>query len=138
MFSKILLPTDFSPSANAALQLARRQFPDANRYLLHVLDPSRIASELRSTVSSREERKAMEANVMEQLTDLSEPGEECIVSVGAPVDTILEQANLVEADLIVMGTHGRTGLAHFLNGSVAERIVRYADRPVLIEHEQHD
>lgn len=135
MFTRILLPTDFSTSANTALQLARRNFPDATRYLLHVLDPKRIASELRSTVSAKEEREAMEHKLLKQLKALSEPGEECIVSVGSAVETILDHTNSLNADLIVMGTHGRTGLAHFLNGSVAERVVRYADRPVLIEHE---
>jgi len=136
LFTRLLLPTDFSPSAQAALELARENFPDATRRLLHVLDPGRLASDLNSPVSAREEREETEAGVIAQLNELALPDEEITVRVGTPVDVIIEEADSWEADLIVMGTHGRTGLALFLNGSVAERVVRYSRRPVLIEHER--
>lgn len=135
MFTKILLPTDFTASADAALALARRAFPEAERLLLHVLEPQRIASSLTSSVSAREDRDAFEARLLAQLEASALPGETCKVAVGTPVDTIVAEADAWNADLIVMGTHGRTGLALFLNGSVAERVVRTARRPVLIEHE---
>ncbi|MEZ4234149.1 MAG: universal stress protein [Polyangiaceae bacterium] len=48
-----------------------------------------------------------------------------------PVETILEESNAGLYDLIVVGTHGRTGLSHLLMGSVAERVVRGAACPVL-------
>lgn len=138
MFERILVPTDFSPSAEAALDLARRTFPDATRLLLHVLDPKRIASQLESSVSAKEEREAMEGDLLARLGGIARPGEETAVRVGTAPETILDQARSWDADLIVMGTHGRTGLALFLNGSVAERVVRHARRPVLIEHERPD
>ncbi|MCG8557879.1 MAG: universal stress protein [Proteobacteria bacterium] len=50
---------------------------------------------------------------------------------GTPHVEINRLANVLEAQLIVMGTHGRTGLAHLVMGSVAERVVRSAERPVL-------
>jgi nucleotide-binding universal stress UspA family protein len=50
---------------------------------------------------------------------------------GTPVEEILNAARETSADLIVMGTHGRTGLPHVLLGSVAERVVRSAQCPVL-------
>ena len=53
------------------------------------------------------------------------------IEVGAAVDTVLEAADDVGADLIVVGTHGRTGFAHLVLGSVAERIVRRSTVPVL-------
>jgi nucleotide-binding universal stress UspA family protein len=53
------------------------------------------------------------------------------VQLGHVANTIVEHAKAVHADLIVMGTHGRTGLAHFIIGSVAERVVRLAPCPVL-------
>jgi len=53
------------------------------------------------------------------------------IDVGEPYQTILEVTKEAGYDLIVMGTHGRTGLAHFLMGSVAERVVRQAHSPVL-------
>jgi nucleotide-binding universal stress UspA family protein len=51
--------------------------------------------------------------------------------MGHVAHTIVEYAKAISADLIVMGTHGRTGLAHFIIGSVAERVVRLAPCPVL-------
>ncbi len=53
------------------------------------------------------------------------------VAVGHPFEQILEMAKRESADLIVMGTHGRTGLGHVMLGSVAERVVRLAPCPVL-------
>jgi nucleotide-binding universal stress UspA family protein len=136
MFTRILIPTDFSGSADAALDLARRHFPDATRCLLHVIDPQRVASSSLASVSAGDERRALEDKVLTQLQAHAVPGEECVVRVGSAADTILGKARAWEADLIVMGTHGRTGLDHFLNGSVAEQVVRHARRPVMIEHER--
>lgn len=50
---------------------------------------------------------------------------------GQPAETILRYAKEVEASLLVLGTHGRTGFQHFVLGSIAERVVRLADMPVL-------
>jgi len=55
---------------------------------------------------------------------------------GDPHREIIDYAGEVDADLIVMGTHGRTGLDRYLIGSVAERVVRTADAPVLTVHLQ--
>jgi nucleotide-binding universal stress UspA family protein len=58
---------------------------------------------------------------------------------GAPYATILSQAKEGRFDLIAMGTHGRTGVAHLLLGSVAERVVRTAPCPVLtVRHPEHE
>ena len=54
-----------------------------------------------------------------------------IILFGRPQDEIVKCAEDQKADLIIMGTHGRTGLAHFLVGSVAERVVRTSKVPVL-------
>ncbi len=56
---------------------------------------------------------------------------EVMVRPGIPETAIIEVAAEIRADLIVMATHGRTGLAHFILGSVTETIVREADCPVL-------
>ena len=53
------------------------------------------------------------------------------VTTGDPADAIVSEAAQLGADLIVMGTHGRTGLQHVLLGSVAEKVVRHASCPVL-------
>lgn len=51
---------------------------------------------------------------------------------GFPKEEILNTAKEWEADVIVMGTHGRTGLSHFFQGSIAEHVVRHARVPVLV------
>ncbi|MDZ7708568.1 MAG: universal stress protein [Trueperaceae bacterium] len=138
MFTKILVPTDFSSSADAAIALARENFPNAACRLLHVLDPKRVADPLAGAAPVRAEREALASELAARLDEVARDGDERVVEVGAPVEVILADAEAWRADLIVMGTHGRTGLAHFLNGSVAERVVRRARRPVLIAHDPSD
>jgi nucleotide-binding universal stress UspA family protein len=138
MFTRILVPTDFSPSAEAALALVRERFPDAACRLLHVLDPKRIADPLAGAAPAKAERGALAGELTARLDEVAREGDERVVEVGMPVEVILAEAEAWRADLIVMGTHGRTGLAHFLNGSVAERVARRARRPVLIAHEPSD
>ena len=58
------------------------------------------------------------------------------VLIGGPSHVIIEQATKVNADLIVMGTHGRTGITHLLIGSVAERVIRHAPCPVFVVRER--
>lgn len=135
MFDRILVPTDFSPSAAEALRIAREGFPEAEISLLHVLEPRQVASALKSPVHSADDRQALVAGVLERLTAIARPDELCDVAIGTPYEKILARASEWGADLIVMGTHGRTGLAHLLVGSVAEAVVRHARLPVLIAHE---
>jgi nucleotide-binding universal stress UspA family protein len=54
------------------------------------------------------------------------------IEEGKPSEVILEAADNWQADLIVMGTHGRTGISHLLMGSVAEKVIRYSKKQVLI------
>lgn len=136
MFQRILLPTDFSSSADAALRLARSHFPEAAILLLHVLDPRQLAEQIGPSATADERRDAIEREARDRLAALAGAAEETAVRVGPPAETILLHAKEWDADLIVMGTHGRTGLALFLNGSVAEQVVRHGRLPVLIEHEQ--
>ncbi len=135
MFKRILVPTDFSPAAGEALRLAREGFTGAEIFLLHVLEPKRLADALSSPVHSTDEAKAQGQKLLERLNMLAQAGEERLVEIGGPAETILARAAAWEADLIVMGTHGRTGLANLLMGSVAENVVRRATLPVLIAHE---
>ena len=139
MFSRLLIPLDFSSSSDAALRTARRHFPGAAVQLLHILSAQRIAQlytdTFTSPVDAAEARRTLERESLEQLQKLAQENEECAVLVGQPAEAILEQAAAWHPDLIVMGTHGRTGLAHFLNGSVAEEVVRNARLPVLVVHE---
>jgi nucleotide-binding universal stress UspA family protein len=74
--------------------------------------------------------QSMEAS-LKRLDDVGLQGEPIIVH-GVPFQSIIDTAQDKAVDLIVMGTHGRTGLTHVLMGSVAERVVRMAPCPVLV------
>lgn len=140
MFTRILLPIDLSPSSEAALNVTRQHFPDANIRLLHIIDQQRVADTYKSThasfVAVTEVRKKLESEALGELQKIAKPGEEPMVVVGKAAEMILDHAKEWEPDLIVMGTHGRKGISHFLNGSVAESVVREALVPVLIVHER--
>ncbi len=139
---RILVPTDFSKNADYALQYALTfaRAVGAKLYLLHVVHfPAYTAPQtLRlpgDTVSQVLNGFVKEAK--QRLKELVEKtkGPEVIlppvVHVGLEYTEIAAFAAKEKIDLIIMGTHGRTGLAHAFLGSVAERVVRYAPCPVL-------
>jgi nucleotide-binding universal stress UspA family protein len=143
---RILVPVDFSPPSDRAVRYATTL---ANKFgarvsLLHVVeDPF---------VTGAWQAEAFIANVPELLTELmmgarthlGEMKEELAthgfivdtaVITGPPARAIVDHAAAGHFDLIVMGTHGRTGLSHALLGSVAERVVQKAACPVLTVRE---
>jgi len=138
MFKHILVPVDFSPIGDEALRVARANFPAVQRTLLHVIQPSRV-----SEVAEREHarldaltiRKRLEYETAQDLGRLVQDGERLEVAVGEPTEQILVLARKIHADLIVMGTHSRSGLRLFLSGSVTTEVVRQARLPVLVVHE---
>jgi nucleotide-binding universal stress UspA family protein len=143
--TRILVPTDFSPGADAALGWAQSLGAafTAEVILLHVVDlsiaalagfPSTLAAvpaagELLDRIrkESEEEMRRVAARV---------PGARGMVREGMPRPAILDVAREVGADLIVMGTHGRTGLTHVVFGSVAEHVVRHSRIAVLTVRQQ--
>ncbi len=140
-FKRILHPTDFSDAGNSALRAAcgmADQF-GAELHLLHVIqDVSVIASygaaEAYLPTEWREEAREQAEKTLQDLPDSSWPAGTKVVhsmAEGSPFYEILEYAKENDIDLIVMGTHGRTGLPHMLMGSVAEKVVREAQCAVL-------
>ena len=140
----LLLPTDFSQCARDAMKLAARIAPSlgADVLLLHVtqLPPGLVeGSEIRPMPDAepvevtRYIRDASLAELERYAEELRGGGLEVAtrVELGDPVEDILAVAAEEDASMIVMGTHGRTGLAHLLIGSVAERVIRHSERPVL-------
>ena len=127
---RILVATDFSLCSLNALghaeDLARKV--DAELILLHV-EPVPIAgSELGDVAHAGAERElARTADGLRRY----HPGVRTILRAGAPDEEIVDAAATERASLLVMGTHGRTGLARALLGSVAEAVVRRAPCPVL-------
>ena len=140
-FKHILVPTDFQASSAHALELAisLASALDAELTLLHVWEvPTSMYSGLvLNTIPLIEsiERAAAE-HLDEALRNLrrSVPRAKSTLHMGAPWREIIDAAAAKNADLIVMGTHGRQGLSHAVLGSVAEKVVRHSTIPVLTAH----
>jgi nucleotide-binding universal stress UspA family protein len=130
----IMHPTDFSAQSGCALRLACSLARDygAHLIILHVADEPPIASAEGIMIPPTGDFMAEARADLEQL-ELPDAHirAERRLERGDPVREILHVADDVRADLIVMGTHGRTGLARLLMGSVAEQVVRQASCPVL-------
>jgi universal stress protein A len=133
--TRILVPTDFSETADGALEYARRLGDriGASLHLLHVVQEPLLAegvtAEMNRTAPPLADRLVDDARA--RLAERS-PGTttaECIV--GDTVANIVATALRLRADLIIIGTNGRTGIAHLLLGSVAEHVVRMAPCPVV-------
>ena len=133
--SRILVAIDFSVQAHNAVEWARSlaQSFGAKLVLLHVIDIFSLA-EMGCTMEGgtdplpllREQSQKCMAELKEVL-----PEAEFVIREASPRPTIVEAAQKLNCQLIVMGTHGRSGLAHLLLGSVAEYVVRHSSVPVL-------
>ena len=135
-----LVPIDFSAYAEQALDyaIALAQKLQARVTLLHVIQPPLVAGADMGAWPSPAFLQDLEAAIMSDLegylarvTAAGLAGEIAVVH-GVPFQEILDTAKARQVDLIIMGTHGRTGLSHVLLGSVAEKVVRLAPCPVLI------
>lgn len=136
----ILCPTDFSVGAESALRHAlffARTF-GAKLCLVHVDDAS--AMELPGTSGLEEDRRDRLRAELDALAERhADEGAEIEVELlhGSPDEAIVAHAALVDADLVVLGTKGRTGLSRVLVGSVAERVVRHCPVPVITVRSAH-
>src|SRR5262245_60035685 len=138
---KILVPTDFSDASKQALPYAvalARQF-NASITVIHVV-PAPVPAGLNHIgIVLEEKRLTSEAETaLARFREKEFPPElklDTLLLAGGPAHTLCEAAKTVEADLIILATHGHTGLKHFLLGSTAERVVRHAPCPVLVVRE---
>jgi nucleotide-binding universal stress UspA family protein len=146
---RILVPTDFSKHSHNALTYAAA-FAEkfgAELYLLHVVQdlalfipeavsvaPPAVPPIEQMTAAVREGlARLVRENDLDRFTVHTE------VREGTPFYEIIQFAKEAGIDLIIMGTHGRGGLAHVLLGSVSERVVRKAPCPVLtVRHPEHE
>ena len=146
---RILVPTDFSKfSANALTYgTAFAEKFGAELYLLHVVQdlalfiPEAVLVVPPVLPPVEQFLTAARAALDRVIAGLNLPGVTVhpAVSEGTPFDEIIRFAREKDIDLIVMGTHGHTGLAHILMGSVAEKVVRKAPCPVLtVRHPEHE
>ncbi len=160
-FTHVLVPTDFSEPAQHAIRYAVEEatLHHATITLLHVLPPragtdvyyvtgipepplqgsvdpaagGRLGARPLSepTVVRRDPNEEALRRLRDLMPEAFHGNWEVETAAGHPADTIVRVAQEHHADLIVMGTHGRTGLQHVLLGSVAEKVVRLAPCPVL-------
>jgi len=137
--NKILCPVDFSEPCAVALRAAQdfaHKF-DAKLLVVHVLDepaysmPERGGNQMSKLVA--EHAEAMESKMKEFTKSVDRSLSVEIKTVGGTAaETIATLAQQEGCELIVMGTHGRSGLRHVLLGSVTEKVLRIASAPVLV------
>ena len=134
----ILCPVDFSDASRKAVRYAREFAASMGSvvYLLNVVEPRPMAVDITLNYVPLEEdlEKAAKADLDFVLQQFLSAGlkAECSVEIGNPSDVILEKSGELNANLVIMGSHGKTGLSRFIMGSVAETVVRKANCPVLI------
>lgn len=136
-FKKILCPTDFSeeslPAIDKAVQLARNE--GAELLIVHIIHiPSAHVFEGTHVLSVPELQRRGESLLHEatakRLGGYSKA--ELLVEVGEPLEELTRMANEKGVDLIVIATHGRTGVQRLLIGSLTEKLVRHAPCAVLV------
>jgi nucleotide-binding universal stress UspA family protein len=135
---RLLVPTDFSPRSRLAIthatELAQRL--GATVELMHAFEtPVNPAPEVAAlTPLPAELRAEIDRELEREAATVREAGVTCEVTAlwGDPRKIIARQATERRADMIVMATHGRTGLGHALLGSVTEAVIRRAPCPVVV------
>ncbi|WP_435196437.1 universal stress protein [Natronomonas sp. EA1] len=143
MYRTILLPTDGSAPARAALDRALEfaETYDADLHALYVVDAAAFGhlDPDASIIVNGFEAEGRQV-LQETAEAAANAGVSCETAVvhGSPHEGILEYADDHDVDLIVMGTHGRRGLDRFLLGSVTERVIRGSSVPVLTVRARED
>jgi len=136
----ILFATDFSPASRAAFRqaLARASDGHATLWIGHVIPAAPLAG-VRSAVPRvyREMDEFLRRDAEERLGALAKTAKragartQTLLLRGVPHEAIGQAARRCRADLVVLGTHGRTGVSHLVVGSVAARVIATAPCPVL-------
>lgn len=142
MYQRILVPVDGSPTSERALQEALRlvEQQDAQLELVHVMGDVRLMdadsyinyAQMKEAITSAGKKILAQAQTVAQQSGKAAEIKLIEASGQRIASAILEEARHWQADLIVIGTHGRTGFSRVLFGSVAEGVVRTADIPVLL------
>lgn len=134
---RVLCPVDFSPHSESAVQFAVElaQKLGADVHLLHVYQLPVYALPDGAMMAGPEFTTKVTTELQKALTSLAAQFPPTKLDThlveGVPYREVVRMSDELDADLIVMGTHGRTGLRHLLLGSVAERVVRSSKVPVV-------
>lgn len=131
---KILFPTDFSTVSDEALRFAAMLARDtgATLHIVHVEEPPTAYGGGEMYYGVPEPDTGALKRMLEAVKpDDPKVAHEQHLLIGNPADEVIEYAKREQVDMIVMASHGRTGVLRFLMGSVAERVVREAPCPVV-------
>ncbi len=136
MKPNVLIPYDFSAAAERALSWAvelQKSVGGGTIHLIHILDPIPVpvGVGIPSPAISDEDVEEVRRDLLDVAQKQGVDTTIQVILSPSAADAILETAKARRTDLIVMGTHGRTGLSRVFLGSVAEHVVRHADCPVL-------
>ena len=135
---KILAPTDFSEVSKLGLRYALETARDVGAEVIvyHAIDFGQAGHNPRAHFGRNlleESRRLLDKFLAENFADCIDLVEvRHVVQFGAPYKNIVEEAASEGVDMIVMATHGRTGVDHFILGSTAEKVVAHAPFPVLV------
>jgi nucleotide-binding universal stress UspA family protein len=140
MVKRLLVPIDGSDPADAALEFALEEYPDADITVLSVIDPTDVGygsieaapstfEHLQKSAEERTQKVLDEAESRAAEHDMTVTAETVI---GMPSRAIVEWAENNDIDGIVVGSHGRQGVTRVLLGSVAESVVRRSPVPVTV------
>ncbi|MBX3008459.1 MAG: universal stress protein [Melioribacteraceae bacterium] len=140
LINRILVPIDFSDYSKSALKYAAQiaKFFEASITLVYVVEPMIYPADfsmgqvaIPSTDMHLHERAEEELNTLAKSVIDSSLKVDVVIKTGKPFVEINETAQEIDADLIIIATHGHTGVEHILFGSTAEKVVRKAPCPVL-------
>ncbi len=135
LFKRILCPIDFDDNSMAALDFAADLACERNAtlYIIHVVrapfKPSEVPVEPEGLVWERDATARLDAVARQHVN--GKANFSLVVKTGDPFTAIMQAQRELNPDSVVMATHGRTGVGHFLLGSVAERVVRESSCPVV-------
>jgi nucleotide-binding universal stress UspA family protein len=137
-FGRVVVATDFSPASRATIAAveALAGTDDIVLHVVHVLEPVSYALPPTTLLDYERERREEARDQLDQVAAAVAKriggGVRTHMLEGPPATQICRLAEQVRAHLVIVGSHGRTGLRRAVIGSVAERVARHAGRPVLI------
>ncbi|EDX86440.1 universal stress protein family, putative [Synechococcus sp. PCC 7335] len=131
----VLVPTDFSESSYEAIAVAKAYVEDASGLkIIHSLSPLHPAdpAAMWDTLTDDERKQKVHDFLSKKMDELGYSGVHVEITLGDPATQVIEYAEKIGVEMIIMPSQGRKGLSRFLIGSVAERVIRSAHCPVLV------
>ena len=131
----VLVPLDFSELSYQAIAPAREYVEETSSLeVIHVLAPlnQEYPVAIEDPLEDEKRKQKVQDFLRNKLSEMGYEGIKIQVEIGDPSTKIVDYAEKIETDLIIMPSHGRKGVSRFLLGSVAERVARLSHCPVLI------